>query len=407
MRAIHAAGPAVLAVLWAAIPGAPSAAAAPAFNPRVSVDASHTDNVQYGSGERTPDWYSHLGLELPVRGEGPRSSWSLAYSPSYYRYQDTESLDHTEHRLDFGARTTPGRASTFSVLGAYEKTQLQGTASSLAAPDLYLTTRTERDFYRAEVAFERQAGARWSWNSALRGDRSRYSTISGFEPGAGEAVPEGKSNYEAELGARFTLTKSAASGIEYRFQKYVPEETAEVGVHLLNATMDYRAGRDVTVRVRAGAFRREPSGEAAEQDTGRESGLQGGVEVERRARTLSLRFDAGYGPSSGGGLRGTSTDAIAGLSIGGGRERRFRWDAAARYARREPDLEGEATLSTVAGSASFEWLFGQKLGVRIGGEYVRQSGASLAAQNGSSATCTAGLTWYPRGPARADAGGAL
>jgi hypothetical protein len=45
-----------------------------------------------------------------------------------------------------------------------------------------------------------------------------------------------------------------------------------------------------------------------------------------------------------------------------------------------------------------EWLPTDSVGLRVGGDYVKQSGSEQESLNGSFTTVRFGLTWYPRGP---------
>ena len=128
-----------------------------------------------------------------------------------------------------------------------------------------------------------------------------------------------------------------------------------------------------------------------------DTGIQASVGIERTSRQGRFSLEGSHGPSSGGALEGTSTDTVAGIRWEGARAERLRWDAGARWARRDPTIEGEPTLRSAGMGAGIEWLPRRQVGLRARADWVRQSGDETAVRNGSFLTASIGASWYPGG----------
>jgi hypothetical protein len=406
MRLLPPRGFPTAALLLLGLAVGPCLAAVTTFHPAVMIEGTHSDNVLYVAGTEGPvaDWASRVAVDLPVRRTGQRGSLEFGYRPSYEKYRDLSVLDHAEHRLRLLATTEPGRGSSLSFGLGYERTQAQGVTSSARSPDFFLADRTNRDYYTGEVSWRKQAGASWQWASALRGARMAYTPISGLETGTPAAELEDRNEYEFSVAPSREFSRATRAGLEYRFQRFELAASGNENVHMLGLTFDRIVSRRVSLGMRLGAFRRNlvpPPGSALAGDESSD-GVQGGLTVQRTFRRAYLSLTADRGPSSGGALRGTSTDTAVGLLAGGGVERRWRWQASTRWARRESNEAGTSTLTSVGGGSSLEWFPKATVGLRVGGDYVKQSGSDQEALNGSFTTVRLGLTWYPRGPEDAE-----
>ncbi|MBZ5638230.1 MAG: hypothetical protein LAO51_05665 [Acidobacteriia bacterium] len=391
--------PTVLLLLGLAVE--PCHAAVTSFHPAVMLEETRSDNVLYVAGTEGPvsDWTSRLAVDLPLRRVGERGSLELGYRPSYEKYRDLSVLDHAEHRLRLLATTEPGRGSALGFGLGYERTQVQGVTGGLGSSDYFLASRTNRDYYTGEFSWRKQAGARWQWASGLRGARMAYTRISGL----GEAAPSGeledRNEYEFSVSPSRVISRDVHAGLEYRFRRFELAASGNENVHMLGLDVDRTLSRRVSLAVRLGGFRRtlEAPDAVASAGGGVSGGVQGGVTMHGTFRRSYLALSVDRGPSSGGALRGTSTDNTLSLSAGGGEERRWRWQASTRWARREPNAAAAPALTSLGGGGTFEWLPKAIIGLRFGGDYVKQSGGDLAESNGSFTSMTVGLTWYPRG----------
>lgn len=388
-----------------------TAGAQTTFHPAVSVEIAHSDNVAFLSGAEapSPDWFTRVGVLLPVRRQGPRGFWELSYNPSYLKYREFTVFDNLDHRFGFNAEARPDRRSAWDFTASWTKSQTQGDPGSTAARDQYLTPRADSTSAEAGVAYRREATERWGWNAAVHGAAVRYSPIAGYDPAVPTAVLEDRNEYRGVLGFERLLSRATFAGAEYRFERYELSVSGAEDDHFLSLTARHRFGRDVTMNFRLGAFHRQaPSAEGAAAIEGFQSnGLQGHVDLERSLREQSLSFEADHGPTAGGAFAGTSTDSTAAVRWRGWRGERFRWESAARYARREPTDATQPTVYSSGLGGSVEWIPGPKFGVTLGGDYVRQTGTGTPLLDGSFTTVRLGVTWYPRSVQRPGGGGAI
>jgi hypothetical protein len=402
MRLLSARGLSSAALVPLFLAAGPGFAAVTTFHPAAMLDVEHSDNVLYVEGTQGPvaDWATRVALDLPVRRTGPRGSLEFGYRPSYVKYLDLSVLDHPEHRLRALANTEPSRGSTFGFGLGYEKTQVQGVSGDPRSPDFFLASRTDRDYYFGDVSWRKQAGEKWQWASGLHGSWAAYTPISGLETGTSGSELEDRTEYEFNVAPSRELSRSSRAGVEYRFRRFLLAASGDESVNMLGFTFDRIVSRRVTFTMRLGAFGRNATSttETAPTDGGSSDGFQGGFMVRGTFRNGNVSLVADHGPSSGGALEGTSTDTAVGLLAAGGVERRWRWEASARWARRESNAPVTSDLTSAGGGGSLEWLPTDSVGLRVGGDYVKQSGSEQESLNGSFTTVRFGLTWYPRGP---------
>jgi hypothetical protein len=377
-------------------------AATTTFRPAVVLEESHSDNVLFVSGAENPvaDWVTRLGVELPLRTEGERSSLRLAYRPAFERYRELSALDHAEHRFSLEASTTPRRTSSFTFGLDYAKTQEQGVVGGLSSPDIFLASRTDRTLYSGAISWTTSAGPRWEWAASVRGGRSTYTAIEGFDPGLSTQTLEDRNEYEAAVTSSRLFSRETRCGLGYRFRRFDLATSGKEDVHTLSLALARSLGRAVSVTAHAGGFRRSQEAVPAD-DSGNGAparGFEAGLGLRRDFRHAFITLGADRAPSSGGALRGTSTDTTASLVTGGEIERHSRWEVSARYARRDPSLAADPVLTTIGGAGTLEWFVSRRLGIRFGAARTTQSGNEVAALDGSFTTVRAGLTWYPLGP---------
>jgi hypothetical protein len=403
MRLLSISGFSSSAVLSLCLAVGPGFAAVTTFHPAASLEVEHSDNVLYLDQAQGPvaDWDSRLTVDLPLRRTGPRGSLEFGYRPSYAKYLDLSVLDHAEHRLRVLATTEPSRGSTLGFGLGYEKTQVQGVSGDPKSPDFFLTSRTDRDYSSGDFSWREQAGEKWEWTSGLRGARAVYTPISGLATGVPGAEIEDRTEYEFNVAPSREFSRASHAGVEYRLRRFVLAKSGDESVNMLSFTFDRTISRRASLTIQLGAFNRNAtssSTEAAPAVSESSNGLAGGFTLRETFRNGSLSLVAGHSPSAGGALRGTSTDSAVSLLAAGGVERRWRWEASAHWALRESTAPDAPSLTSAGGGASLEWLPLAEFGLRLGGDYVKQSGNDQAGLNGSFTTVRFGLTWYPRGP---------
>jgi hypothetical protein len=221
-----------------------------------------------------------------------------------------------------------------------------------------------------------------------------------------DAVVEDRTEYRAKLGFESSVTRATTIGAEYEHRRFDLATSESEDADLLGMTLGHEIHRDFSWSLRLGGFHRSGGDPATggSQSGVQGDGVQGGFSMKRAYRSGSLTFNADVTPSSGGSLSGTSTDTSAGLILVASSGRSFTWSAAARYAYRDPTDPALPSLSSAGGGVSFEWRPMTRLGLRIGADYLVQSGSDDPALDTSFTTGSAGLVWYPRGYPREAAG---
>ena len=388
---------AAAAILFAAL--AAEVGRAATFEPEVHADLGHSDDVYYDAVEPRPDWFAVFALVLPLRGEGQRNRWELSYRPSAFRYRDLSELDHYEHRVRVGAESIARRETSFAIEAGWARSQEQGNATSVLAGDLFLVPRSELEALSFGASLRREQGARFVWNVEARGADADYSPIPDAETEPPSAILEDRREYELVAGFGRLVSRAAEVGLEYRYRRYDLDVTGEENDHLVSVTASRRLSERTAVEGRVGAFRRDLASPPAVEAPGdaTDTGIQASVGIERTSRQGRFSLEGSHGPSSGGALEGTSTDTVAGIRWEGARAERLRWDAGARWARRDPTIEGEPTLRSAGMGAGIEWLPRRQVGLRARADWVRQSGDETAVRNGSFLTASIGASWYPGG----------
>jgi hypothetical protein len=371
------------------------------FYPSVELGAAYNNNVQFGGADTEPvsDWTMRLGVTLPLERQWGGGTWRLEYDPAYDKHLDLHELDHMEHRLATAFSARAGRSGVFAGALTFTRTQEQGRATSLESPDLFLTRRTNRHFYSADLSFTKEVTARWRWGAAASAARYDYSEIENFDPGTPVAAVEDRDEYRASVNVSRLLTRADSLGFRYEHGRF-DLETGEVeDVDLVGFTYGRSTGHDVTMDLQIGGYQRRTdpaTGEVLLEDDA-ETGMQGSFSLSRAFQSTTLAFSAEVLPSSGGALEGTSTDASAGVTVSSAVGRRWSWSVSSRVAHRDPTDSGEEPVSSVGAGFGVEWRPTRNLGLRIGAHYGDQQGNTDDAFNKSFLAGGGGLVWYPRG----------
>lgn len=371
------------------------------FNPEVSVDVEHTDNVQFVSpqGTTAPDWIGNLRLVLPVARTWSTGSFSFVYTPSYVKHYTVTELDRLDQAVGVDLRVTPSRFSTVTTNLFWAKSQQQGRADSLRSPDFYLSTRTDRAISGGGVDAEIQFGRSWHGTFNANLSRERYTAIPGFPTLTPTSDVEDRNAYQSGFGVACAVTTKDDVGFGYVWSRFDLTLGDTETVHTVGLTWDRKLARDTRFGARLGAFSRVddvPAGSTSAAVSG--YGVAATMELEKMIRRSTLRFDVGYKPSSGGSLPGTSTDAAIGFGFRGETNPSWPWSLAARWVRRHPTDPVDATLTTTSLGASVEWRpRARTIGVRAHAWWATQLDGGVGDQAGQFLTAGTGLTWYPLG----------
>ncbi len=387
----------VPAVLLAAVAGQVDLAAT--FEPEVRADAVHSNNVYFLPGENEPraDWFARLGLFLAVRGESARGPWALNYEPAVLRYLEESELDRWEHRASLNGETRAGRRTTLAYGAAFTRTYTQGGSGSLEPQDLLLVPRAELDVLSASVSARREIARRWTWTGELLGSDLDYAAV-----GEDTGLLEDRRSYGAALEFERSMSPSATFGIEYRLLRSELDATGDENDHIVAFTSGLGISENTILTVVGGAFLRAISSEEDSELDERDQriGAHGRVALDHVMREAMLHVEAAHVPSTGGALAGTSTDTTASLGWSGSHLDRWLWTTSARWARRRPTIEGEPILESMGAGAESEWRPHPRLGWRLGGDWLRQTGGESVGLDGSFVTVRVGMTWYTRGSSR-------
>ncbi len=408
MSASRCVGIFLVALAWIAAPP-PASAQRWSFQPEVDVDAAYSDNVLYtpDTAARPSDWTAVGAVSLELRRESPRNRFALSYNPSYEKHRDVTFLDHAEHRFRVAETSRIGRTASLDLAASWSRTQVQGVAASLEAPDLFLVGRTQRDLYGFSLGTRVAPAERWRWEASASGTATRYEAVRGVEGEAAGPVPENRNDYEARFGFSRVLSRSSELGPTFRVQRYDLEGGGGQTVGIVEIDWRRSLGRDSRLEVWLGGFRQSSlseGGTPAADDTGR-NGLRAGVALTRQFRPCGISLSAEHGPSSGGALQGTSVDTLTGLSVSGTWSPTWRWSVSARYAYRDPTLPDLPSVHSLGEGFVAEWVPRGKVGVRISGDHMSQDAHGGPAQEISAleisvSTARIGMVWYPRGQSR-------
>lgn len=383
-----------LSSLVAGIGVTPLAAQRTVFNPEVSLEQGYTDNVGYNGTDGTSDSVTRLGLLLPVVRTWPTGNFDFSYAPSAERFADTDSLDNEAHRLRFSLRNQPTRRSNLNFDTSFESSQVQGRVASLDGADLVTTARTERDLLRAAFGYGTRISTRWAWNGNLDYADSSYDLIDDFAPGLVDV--EDRREYGAGLQISRELSTTTSVGVGYRWQRFDLDLSGEETVHSLSATLQRTLSRVMELRAALGGFTSSGDALAAPGEDDSRSGVQASLGLDRTFRTLRLGLDLSHAPSSGGSLGGTSTDTAFGAALSPTNTGNWSWSTAARLALRDPAIDGEEDVRSVAFEGSVERYFARMLGMRLRAGQVDQS-SDDPARDARYYSATLGLVWYPLG----------
>lgn len=378
------------------------------FDPSIFLSQSYTDNVRFVGEEDADvsDSSTMLVLDLPVRHQLRRGELNFAYTGGRTVYREFDALDFTSHRLRFGVSTTPSRVSDLSFSTYFSKTQEQGNSASVDGEDVnfFLAGRTDRQTYGASLDCGRQMGPHWRWGATVGASRSEFDPIEDADTNAILDVQD-RDTYSGALSFDRTLSRKWSVGAVYGYRQTRFDADADETTQSLGVRFNQNLGERGSITYEIGGFDRDRDGldPQAAQDLD-DGGIYGGVNlgVTQPVGPVQFGFGAGVRPSSGGALRGTSTNTTVSVSLGPSMPRNWFWRLTSRFTRRDSSDRTEPDLDTVSLGASIERYLGQSVGIRLSAIWADQSTdeETIGARDGSFYYATLGLVWYPKNRAR-------
>lgn len=398
------------------------------FNPSISLEYGYTDNVEFSGTDQTSDNATRLAVMLPVVRYSPKGWIVFSYSPSYYKYRDSDLLDRDEHRLRFGVSRQTSRRSWVDFTTRFARTQTQGDvlnqgAIDLPAPgagaggdlppldleegSLLLTERTERDLIGADLGLRHQPSERWTWSARVGASDWQHTRIEGFPEGPESAVVEDRTEYRASTGGARSLSRTTSLGVRYGYRHTKLDISGEEDMHSVVLTLEHQAGPHLSFGGEIGGYTRTstPPEDGAGDLT--RNGMRAMARLRRSYRRVVFGMFAGYAPTSGGDLAGTSTDSTLGLSLAGAGSVAWDWNIGARYTRREPTDPDQPTRYAAGAYASVERRFGRSAALRLTASQVQQDNGVDGVEDPSVFRALFGVVWYPVGHTRLAGGQSL
>jgi len=391
------------------------------FNPYVSVEYGYTNNVEFSGTAQTADNSTRLTVMLPMVRYWPKGWMVFSYSPSYYKYRDSDLLDRDEHRLRFGVSTQVSRRSSLDFSTRFTRTQVQGEvlnqgAIDLPAPggggggdlppldleegSLLLSQRTERDLIGADLGFRQQAAERWDWYARVGASDWKHTMIEDFPEGPESSLVEDRSEYRGNLGVARSLSRTTSLGARYGYRHTELDISGEEDMHSVMLTLEHQAGPKLSVGGELGGYRRTSTAPGDSAGDLTRNGMRGALRLRREYRRVVFGLFAGYAPTSGGDLAGTSTDSSLGLGLAGTGSAAWDWNLGARYTRRRPTDPDQPTRTATGVSGAVERRFGRSAALRLTASHVRQDNGIEGIENPSVFRALFGVVWYPVGHTR-------
>jgi len=388
----------VLAVLGVLVPG--TRADRLVFNPSVEVGRGYTDNITFQGTDTRSDQFGLLGFEIPIERETRRSYLRFQWRPTFVRYDDVSTLDFDDQRLDLNWRSDVSRRGDLNLRTSFVSTQQQGSPLEPDNPDLTLTQRTNREFYRLNVRYRHELSRRWAADVLLSGRALDYDPISGLD-NAGNF--QNRTDYGVRIGAARGLTQPTSVGGRYEYRRFDLDESNNGNIpgvkedsHQFAATYTQNIARRLSLEAALGGYFNSvvdvtpnAAGIEAAPD---ESGVLAELFLTRTYKSFSARLDLFHRPSAGGARSGTAIETTVGFTFESDRDsrRKWIWLASPRVSRRESSISGR-TIDNFGLRGDVERRLGYRFSIRLDADWFDQD------TNDSVFRANLGFLWYPWG----------
>lgn len=362
-------GLAALAVLLA-----PSAARAGELRVLVEADGSVREdgNYQQRAQPETPEGepegepvevdregdqtVARSGLRLDLSYALPRSTFALAYNPSYERSLDNSDLSGFTHALRAGFSGELSRRSRLRLSDrlvaseSFESTAIALTPANGTAEPIAVTRRGDQlaNSFNATVDLDmtRRTGLVLGGTHHLR----TFEETDLFD----------SSGVGVSAGYRFNPTAGRTWGLNAGADRYEFETDREAETY--HASVSYGTGvaRDGHLFVDLGGYRVQ-SRDAPRDPVERHSGLRGslGMSWQRELWSWGLGYHHGVAPGIGLGRAVLADSAYAGISTSGRPVTLALSGNASRTRELDEEKDGEGSVDTATGTLRVSWNFTQ------------------------------------------------
>lgn len=388
----------VLSVCLIGSTAIPATAQKTTFQPSFSLDLFATNNVDYVGDEDRSDRGAGLGLRLPVERTLERGSIAFLYHPVIVAHDEFTELDNIRHLASLAVSTRPSRSSSLSIRAGYLRSQRQGDPRSVDPADLFLDRRTDRQRASVDLSYQGRLGRHWDWSLAVGGADWKYEEISGFEEDSPSVPVEDRSEFRSAVNVARILSHASSIGVSYGYRMFDLELSGEETSQSISLVYTREIENRLSLRASMGGFfnsEEAGSGSAGSLGDG-QSGVQVAVSIIRTFRQSSLTFLVGHVPTAGGARIGTSINGYIGVSYTSSGLRDWTWGLYSRLARRDPSDPQLEIIDSFSAGIQVGRHLGRQLAIRLGGNYVYQSGDEVAA-NDSYLRGQLGLVWFPLG----------
>ena len=381
-----------LACLAAGMPA--NAASRTTFNPSVSLDVVHTDDINYAGAGQTADTSFQLGAVLPVNRDWQTGSLGFSYAPSIRRYLDETSFDNEEHRLNLSLANSLGRSTTLGFDAGYSLSQSQGDLTNPQNSGFTLTQRSEREAIDGSVSLSSVAGRAWSWNASVRGGSRVSDSVQSGQP---LNALEDQKFYAGSLGFGHAVTRKTSIGLSYDYTHVDFDTTGEEDINDFRFTFDHQLSRSDTIGFDVGASNSSFDATMPNDDDD-STGFTGSFRSNHTLRTVTLGTFVSHQPNSGGFRAGGSDYTTVSFSVAGVGTVKWGWAANARYSVRDPSADDQDSIEILGIGAGVERTLPKNLGLTFDVRWFDQS-SDNPVDEAEVVEASLGLVWYPRGRA--------
>jgi len=372
------------------------AAAQTEFDPSVAAEAVYSDNLEHFGTSFSSDTAYRLGLDLPVTRDLRTGSVRFRYNARRFGYQDSGTLDHTDHLVEFSSSTVLGRKSTLTASVDFSSAQTQADLESLEDPAIVLTERTTRERFSADVAYGRQIGAFWDWGLSAGTGTVSHDLIDGYSSGLGGTTVEDRSHTWLSTSFGRQVSKRTNLGFGMQAQQNRLDLSGDEEFQTANLRIRHQLDPNNSLAVAIGGF----STSSEIPDVPDRTGVNLQVTYNRDFRRVEFDLFAGRRPTPGGDLKGTATNTNVGVRLApplGAQT--VLWDLSAVYVRRDPADLDDPEIDTLGIRAGVTWLARPEIGVRGSVSHTQQSSDTTVLDNDVLNT-SLGVVWFPRGRQR-------
>ncbi len=381
------------------VTAAPAAVAAEwEFDPVLFLGAQYNTNVILVGDQRVGDYIGVIAVDLPLTATTPRSSTTIAFTPTYYRYDEYSDLSYASYAGRLGWTLNKSQRTTWEANASATRGDRQTVSYDNLQQDFLVLPPTTSTSWGAGLRGTFWTSERHGWLADLAATGTRYESAS----------------IDAETDI-FRVTNSTTTtgtiAYQWRISPLSQLETGYVGqyidnnqfgtdyVHNLGAGYVYgnaTEGWQFTGRVGAALLQQVDTGEFREEEDDIVEPVFS-VSAQRQVIGRALvEIGARQDFTGANGLEGTSLVLAGYVGLRVPIRQYSRFGIAARYSDRNPIASGAADTETIGGNADLVIGFSPRWSLGFGIQYYDQTASSAdPALDGTYAVYTAGLRWLP------------